>query len=78
VPRELASDIGERPQSLCALEEDDLVNGGMSAHEARRTRLQHPRDVRRRSKPLDGIHDGQHVHRVADGAHHHDTDTIER
>ena len=50
----------------------------VSANERRRTGLQHPRDVRRRPVPLERVDHRQHVNRIADRAHHHDADAIER
>src|SRR4029078_12755091 len=49
----------------------------MSANEQSRARLQYPGDVRLRVLSLDRIDYRQHVHRVADRAHHHHADAIE-
>jgi hypothetical protein len=63
--------------TLRAVEQDDVVDGRMAAHQRGRPGLQDPRDVRRRALPFDRVDDREYVHRVAHRAHHHDADAVE-
>ena len=62
--------------SLCAIEQDNLVNQRMSADQCCRSRLQHPGDHAGRRVRLEGMDERHDVHRVANGTHHHDADPI--
>jgi len=53
------------------------VHGAMTAYQRRWPWLQNPRHVRRGRVPLDRVENRQHVHRLADGAHHHDANAAE-
>src|SRR6185312_5424147 len=68
------TDFEKAAKPAATVEHDDLVHRRMAAHERRRTRLQHPRDVAGWVVALERRHHRQHVHRIADRAHHHDAD----
>src|SRR6185503_12055707 len=74
---QLPPDVGERTQSLRPIEDQDLVDRPVAANERGRAWLEHPRDDDVRRVPLQCVDDGEDVHRVADGAHHDDTNTIQ-
>ncbi len=75
---QLAPHIGERAPSGCPVEEHEVIDRGVAPDERRGARLQHPTDACRARVPLERRKDGEDVHRVADRAHHHDADAIER
>jgi hypothetical protein len=74
--RHLRGSVRERAQSTIAIEDDDLVDRSMAAHQRRRTRLEHPGYPRGWVLPLQRIDHRQHVHRIAHRAHHHDADVV--
>lgn len=49
----------------------------MAAYECRGSGLQHPGDFCGGRDAFDRLQDGQHVHHVAHGAHHHDENVVE-
>ena len=65
-------------QALGAIEDDDLVDRPVAAHERRRAGLQHPRDVNVRRMSLERVDHRQHMHRVAHRAHHDDAHAAKR
>ena len=67
LPARIAQDMRSFPEDL-----------RMAADEGRWPRLEDPRQVRPRRVAFDGVHHRQGVHGVADGAHHHESDPIER
>ena len=73
-----AAHVAEALHAGRAVEEHDVVDRGVSAHERRRAGLQHPRHVRVGLHALERGEERQHVHGVADGAHHHDADAAQR
>src|SRR5262249_5929362 len=74
----LTPDVEKPLKSLCSIEQHDVVDGRMPSDEGRRTRLQDPRDMRRRPIPLDRIDYWQDMNGVPNRTHHDDRDTIER
>src|SRR4029077_12718076 len=76
--RELSAHVGECAPALRSIEEHDVINMLVAPHERRWSWLQHPGDMRVRRMAIKRVKHGKHVHRVADGAHHHDTDAIEQ
>src|SRR6266404_6061877 len=74
--RQLRRDIRERHQTPRAIEDDYLVHRSVAADQCSRTRLEYPRDPRPGIRPLERVDHRQYVHRVTDGAHHHDADVV--
>src|SRR5215207_11234117 len=74
--RELATDVEKSLQALTSVEQHDVINARMPTHERRGSWLEYPGDVRARLLSLDRVDDGEDVHRVAHGAHHHDADPV--
>src|SRR5262245_2901101 len=70
--RELATDLAERAPTFGTVEQNDVVDGRMAAHECCRPWLEHPGDVCARRMPLERVDYWQDVHCVAHRAHHHD------
>src|SRR5262249_29568673 len=64
--------------ALRAVEDENLVDRSMTAHERTWPGLKHPRDVCVWRMPFERVDHRQHVHRVADRAHHDDAHTVER
>ncbi len=73
-----APEVAKRPPPRLSLEGDDLVHGMVSAHQRGGAPLEHPADVGGRMMALERGDDRQHVHGVAERAHHHDADAVER
>ena len=75
--REGMPHVGERPPPLQPVEHNDFVDEGMTTHQCRRSRLQHPGHPHRRQLRFECVNDRHHMHGIANGTHHDDRDVIE-
>ena len=73
---ELGGSIGESHQAFGTIEDDYLIDRSVSAHESGWTRLEYPRDTSVGIRTFERVDHRQHVHCVADCAHHHDANPV--
>ena len=72
-----AARIGKGTPPTRPVEEHDLVDSPMAAHKRCRAGLKYPGDPARRGMTFDCDQEGQDVHSVTHGTHHHDGDAVQ-